>query len=201
MYSLPTQITINDNIYSIRNKGDFRMVLDCFSALNDVELNEQFRLYTAMFIFYEDIELGELDDMITQIENLFGADLEKAVSEMYNFFNCGEDSIGARTSYKLIDWEKDEQLLVGAINSVAGTEIRALPYLHWWTFMGYFCNIKDDCALANVTSIRYKIAKGKKLEKYEREFKQNNPQYFVWDRRTAEQKAEDELLESLWNKT
>ena len=65
--------------------------------------------------------------------------------------------------------------------------------------MGYF-NAVGESSLATVVGIRNKIAKGKKLEKYELAFKTDNPQYFNWDMRTLKQKEEDELLNQLWNK-
>ena len=75
---------------------------------------------------------------------------------------------------------------------------RALTYLHWWTFMGYFCSIGES-TLSTVVSIRDKILKGKKLEKYETEFRRDNPQYFKWDSRTLQEKEDDELLKQLWD--
>ena len=54
MYELPTTITINDKVYAIREQGDFRMVLDCFQVLNDVELSETERLLACLLIFFED---------------------------------------------------------------------------------------------------------------------------------------------------
>jgi hypothetical protein len=65
--------------------------------------------------------------------------------------------------------------------------------------MAYF-NAVGESALATVVGIRDKIAKGKKLEKYERQFRQDNPQYFTWDMRTLKQKEDDELLNQLWHK-
>ena len=102
-------------------------------------------------------------------------------------------------NFKTIDWEKDSQLISSAVNKVAGQEVRAVEYMHWWTFMGYF-NAIGESALSTVVGIRNKIAKGKKLEKYEMEFRRDNPQYFIWDMRTIQQKEEDELINQLWNK-
>jgi hypothetical protein len=65
--------------------------------------------------------------------------------------------------------------------------------------MGYFSAIGES-PLSTVVGIRSKIAKGKKLEKYEQEFRHDNPQYFVWDSRTLQQREEDALLNELWNK-
>jgi len=191
MYTIPTSIDIDGKQFKIRNNGDYRMVLDCFSALNDAELNTEERLFAGLIIFYED--LNDLAD-IQSIPNL-----ETAITEMFKFFNCGSAGENARkVPYKLIDWDLDSQLICSAINRVAGIEIRAEPYIHWWTFMGYYSAI-GECLLNTVVTIRDKLMRGKKLESHEREFKQQNPQYFVWDSSTAEDKEAEALFNELWN--
>ena len=192
MYALPTTITVDNTEYHIRNNGDYRVVLECFVALNDVELTETERTIAAILIFCDDLDLESLfqltNDQVIEMTN-----------QMYNFFNCGDsEGIAANTEHKVIDWEKDQQMICAGVNKVAGTEVRALEYLHWWTFMGYFCNIGESI-LSTVVSIREKIVKGKKLEKYEQEFRRNNPQYFVWDARTLQQKEDDELIKQIWD--
>lgn len=193
MYELPITITINDTSYGIRNKGDYRMVLDCFSALNDIELSESERIITSVMIFYPDFE--EVKDVLACSDEMLTA----LVEQMFNFLNCNSKHPGAKTNFKAIDWDDDAQLICSAINKVANTEIRSVEYCHWWTFMGYFSAIGES-SLSTVVGIRNKIAKGKKLEKYEQEFRQDNPQYFVWDSRTLQQREEDALLNELWNK-
>ena len=118
---------------------------------------------------------------------------------MFKFFNCGEnESPGAKVNHKLIDWQKDSNLISSAINKVAGKEIRLEPYVHWWTFMGYYLAIGDS-PLSSIVGIRNKIAKGKKLDKNELQFRQNNPQYFSLDTRTVDQQEADILAKELWN--
>lgn len=193
MYELPTTVTVNDTIYTIRNNGDYRMVLDCFQVLNDVELSEKERIFTFIIIFYEDF------DSVEDVLSTNSDEIKSLVEGAFLFFNCGREHVAGETNYKTIDWEQDSQLISSAVNKVAGKEVRAEPYLHWWTFMGYF-NAVGESALATVVGIRSKIVKGKKLEKYEQEFRRDNPQYFNWDRRTLQQKEDDELLNQLWNK-
>lgn len=193
MYDLPTKITIDDIDYPIRNNGDFRMVLDCYECLQDEELDETYRVLSALIIFYDG--MTNEDDVL----NTFGDNLSDAISKMYIFFNCGQvESIGATTPHKLIDWKQDEQLIISAVNNVANREIRLDPFVHWWTFMGYYLAIGDS-PLATVTSIRNKIVKGKKLEQWEREFKTNNPDYFIWDSQSAEEKEMNDYVRDLWN--
>lgn len=193
MYDIPTSVQIGEQSYHIRCDGDFRMVLDCFSALEDKELTKEEKIYTSLIIFYDGVDTpGDVKQL---------PDIKQAYEEMVKFFNCGQlESIGLKTNYKAIDWEGDSQLICSAVNKVAGKEIRTEPYMHWWTFMGYFMAVGNSI-LATVISIRAKIAKGKKLEKWEREFKRDNMKYFSFNPKQtaqAEQEAE-EMFKQLWN--
>lgn len=194
MYNLPTTVKVGETIYTIRDKGDFRMVLDCFSALNDIELDETERIVATLFIFYENF--NDIDDIIKLSEEV----VVPLLDGFYNFIKCGdENKVAANTPYITLDWEGDAQMICSAVNKVAGTEIRALPYLHWWTFMGYFAAVGES-VLATVMSIRLKILKGKKLEKHENEFKRDNPQYFNWNHSSIQEREDDELMRQLWGK-
>ena len=190
MYELPTSLEIDGQSFAIRAKGDYRMVLDCFKALGDAELTESERIVACLVIFFEDLDdIGDIY-MLPSIESAF--------KEVTRFFNCGGDeSDGLKSKYKLVDWEGDESILTSAINNVAHTEIRLAPYIHWWTFMGYYMAIGDS-TFSTVVSIRHKVAKGEKLEKYEKKFMSDNPRYFKWDFRTTEQKQFDEELRAMW---
>lgn len=190
MYSIPTSITVDGKEYKIRNDGDYRTILDCFNALGDVELTANERLMAALIIFYKDFE------SIYDLEK--ESNLEQLVAEMYNFFNCNSEVSGTKSSYKLIDWELDSQLICSAINKVANVEIRAQKYVHWWTFMGYYTAIGDS-PISTIINIRDKIVRGKKLEKHEREYRQNNPQFFMWNKQTVEDKEAEKLVLELWN--
>lgn len=194
MYELPTSVEVNGKEYSIRNKGDFRVILDCLIALDDAELSQTERVLSSVAIFYADIKSTEDIFIIFNSEDI----LVSAVKAMYDFFNAGEE-IGLQSNIKLVDWEQDEKLICSAINSVSKSEIRMSPYMHWWTFMSYYMSIGDS-AFSTVISIRDKIAKGKKLESYEQQFRRDNPQYFKWKKKTLEQKEAEDFIKSVWNK-
>lgn len=193
MYTLPTTVKIRDNDFKIRNKGDFRMVLDCFNALQDANLTQQERVISSLIIFYDDVHSYE--DLCVLFKD--DEDLKLAIEKMYEFFNCNQKEVGAKQNYKLIDWDNDSQIICSAINNVANIEIRSLEYLHWWTFMGYYISIGES-VLSTVVGIRHKIATGKKLEKYEKDFKKDNPNYFNFDYRTSEQREEDAKFRAMW---
>lgn len=91
-------------------------------------------------------------------------------------------------------------MIFSAVNKVAGQETRALDYMHWWTFLGYFSEIGEGM-LSQVLSIRAKKAKGKKLEKWEKEF--YNERREIIDIRqsySAEEQAEIDRLNKLLGK-
>lgn len=191
MFEIPTSIHIADTKLKIRENGDYRMVLDCFSALNDIELTKEERVYCCLIIFYE--EFNDITDLMKFPW------LNEAVRKMYWFFNCGDDKgIGASKHKKLIDWEGDSQLIASAVNNVANTEVRLAEYIHWWTFMGYYLAIGES-PLATIVGIRSKIVEGKKLEKHENKFRNDNPQYFLWDNKSIEEKEAENAVMSLWN--
>lgn len=193
MYEIPTTIEIDGREFPIRCKGDYRMILDCFSCLNDFDLTEQERALGALIIFYEDFD--DIEDFAGMSKSL----IESLIKEMYNFMECEENPVHSMP-FKTIDWDKDSQIICSAVNKVAHTEVRSVDYLHWWTFMGYFSEVGES-VLSTVVGIRTKIKRNKKLEKYEKEFKNRNPHYFIWDSRTNEQIRDDEEIRSIWNQT
>lgn len=194
MYDLPTSVIVNDTEYKIRNAGDFRMVLDCFSALNDVELGEDFRILASLIIFYEDF--NDIED----IEDVDEDTLVQLSAEMMLFFNCGQpEDENSIELPKLVDWDNDSMMIMAAINNVAGKEVRTEKYIHWWTFVGYYMSIGES-VLSTVVGIRDKIVKGTKLEKWEKQYKAEHPKYFNWNRKSVEEQELDNLVHELWNK-
>ncbi len=196
-YALPTTIDVGGTEYRITQGGDFRMVFDCFEALDDPELTQEERIFSCLIIFYEDFN---------DLEDIFACDdIQELITQMYLFFNCGQkmseqtEKQRPSTKVRLIDWIQDAQLICSAINKVAGEEIRAKEYLHWWTFMGYYMAI-DHSLLSIIATVRDKLVRGTKLEKNERQFWMENPQYFDWNYKTAEQQQNEELVRELWNK-
>lgn len=168
------------------------MVLDVFSALEDEELEQKERLISALIIFYEDF--NDVDDVLNCPV------LEELTLQMYDFFNGDKAKAeSVKQSRTLIDWEGDSALICAAINNVAGKEIRSEPYIHWWTFLSYYMSVGES-VLSTVINIRDKTANGKKLEKWEQEYKRDNPQYFRWRYKTADELDAEKWLQSVWNK-
>lgn len=184
MWSLPISVEINGTEYAIRNKCDYRVVLDVIIALNDTELEMENRIRCALFIFYED---------------LTGCpDFETAAREMMKIINNGEEEHEQEqtTKPKLMDWEHDFTQLAPPISRTLGYDVRTPDkYTHWWTFLGGYMEI-GECTFSNIVSIRSKKAKGKKLEKWEEEFYRENRKMIDLPLNLTQE--EQELLNAEW---
>jgi hypothetical protein len=181
MYDLPEMVTICERDFNVRNGGDYRVMLDVIAALTDVNMSERSRVIAALIIFYPEY------DEIT--------DFEAASRELMRFLNCGEENSDEHCG-KLIDWEQDFPLIVAPINRIMSGEIRSFEYLHWWTFLSAFYEI-GECTLSHVVDIRRKKQKGKKLEKWEREFYSQNKRIIDFKKRVSDE--DKRLIEEIMN--
>lgn len=155
---LPTSINVGGKDEPIRT--DYRDILNIFSAFNDEELSREEKVLVCLRIFY--INIDDIDI------NLY----EEAYNKAVIFMDQGRENNGTPEP-KLMDWEQDENLIFPAVNKVAGMEVRACEYMHWWTFIGYYMGIGES-VFSEVINIRAKKQKNKKLEKNEKEFYSKN---------------------------
>ena len=187
---LPRDLNINGTNRAIRS--DFRTALLIFQAFNDPELIEDDNMHeksiTMLQCLYEDYESIPPDDILEALK-------------MASWFLDGGSTSAKDSKHqqakKVMDWEQDEQLIFSAVNKVAGYETRAVDYLHWWTFLGYFNEIGEGL-FTTVINIRQKKNKRKKLEKHEEEFyKENRHLIDIKVRYTPEEQAEIDRLNKL----
>lgn len=158
--ALPISLNVAGGDYPIET--DYRNILVAMAACADPECTDKEKLYILMKRLFRD-SLGKIPEEL----------IPEAAEKAKWFIDCGQIEDEKKPSKKLIDWEQDEPIIFPAINKVAHMEVRAVEYLHWWTFMGYFMEIEEG-TLSVVIGIRQKKAKGKVLEKWEKEFYQNN---------------------------
>lgn len=183
IWDLPISVEINGKSHLIRNKCDYRVVLDVICALNDDDLSDEQKIQVALYIFYEDA---------SQI-----GDFEIAIKEMFRIINGGE--VPSETEAKkpsLMDWEHDFPQIAPPISRVLGYDVRTPDkYCHFWTFLGAYAEI-GECTFSTIISIRSKKAKNKKLEKWEEEYIREHRKMVELPRKlTAE---EEEFLNSDW---
>lgn len=187
-WKLPTSLNIGGVDFSIRT--DYRAVLDILAAFNDPDLPDYAKQQVMIEILYADWE------------SIPPQYMEEAAQKASDFIDCGSTPDDKRKP-KMVDWEQDSDLIVPAINKVAGSgDIRSQPYLHWWTFMGYFMEIGDGL-FSSILNIRYKKTHGKKLEKWERDFYRENRKIIDFRERLSEEEqaireTEKKALEELF---
>ena len=187
-WSFPTSLNVGGVDYEIRT--DYRAVLDLFTALNDPELQDESEDLTA----YAQTQCI-LKIMLPQCDDIPDENIQEALQKVSEFIDMGIRD--ERKKPKTMDWEQDAPIIIPAVNKVLNTEIRAQKYIHWWTFMGYYMEISEG-VFSNVLSIRLKKAKGKKLEKWEREYWSANKNLCVLKPKlTAEEQAEKDRLNAL----
>ena len=164
--SLPLMVSNGETNLIIRNKCDYRIVLDVFDALNDEELTDEEKAQCGLVIFYENYE--EIQDP------------QEALNDMMliiSYSNEGEAKKENDNRPPLVDWSKDFKYIAPPVSRVLGYDIREPKITHFWTFMGAYMEI-GECQFSTIISIRSKRAKNQKLEKWEEEYVRENPELF-----------------------
>ena len=154
MFELSDFVTIDNKTYQVRT--DFRVILEIFVMLNDPDLTDGDKIEALMQMFYVERP----------------ADTKAAMEAFSSFIDPHPKRASKRPS--LVDWETDFDLIAAGVNHVLGTECRALPYLHWRTFLGAYMEISPDSLFSHVVSIRAKLKTGKKLVKWEQSWYHRN---------------------------
>ena len=170
---LPTNLEIEGKEYEIRT--DFRVVFLIFEAYNNPGLSEIEKTMACLNCLYKD----DIPDNVNE-----------AVKRAVWFLDGGDMPKSKQAPVKIMDWEYDQSIIFPAINKVAGYSVRSVDYLHWWEFLGMFNEVGEGL-YSQVMNIRSKLAKGKKLEKHEREFYNDHKELInIKEKLTEEEQAQ-----------
>lgn len=156
-WGLPMQAVIEDRVYEIHT--DYRDILELLRWLDGTaapELDRGERWYVAMRLFYPDFAAMPRQDW------------QAATRFLTRFLSAGRPEPD-HAAPRLMDWQQDAPLIAAGIQQATGQDVRALPYLHWWSFLSAFDAIGDG-TFATVVAIRDKLRRGKKLEPWELDF-------------------------------
>ena len=184
IFDLPTSLSFGGRSWPIHS--DYRDVLRTLSAFEDPDITDQEKAYICLHNLYPDFE------------DIPPEDLQAAFDAALAFIDHGNDESGG-PSPRTMDWAQDAPLIFPAVNRAAGFEVRSVEYMHWWTFLGFFMEIRDT-TYATVLGLRQKKygKHRKKLEKHEQEFWKNNASICeLKPRYTEEELAEQEALKSI----
>lgn len=175
-WELPQSAEVCGVIYPIRT--DYRCILDILTDLSNPELDGQERALAVLIGLYPDF-----DDMPQE-------HYEDAIQAGLRFIHCDADD-AAQKAPRLVDWEQDYSLIIAPINRVIGGEVRALEYMHWWTWLAAYSEI-GDCTFAQVVRVRDHLARGKRLDKSDQEWYRKNRHLVDFKRKYTS--ADDELM-------
>jgi hypothetical protein len=146
----------------LRLNTDWRDIKYIVELLNNPSIRDEVRAQALIEIFYDNAE-----DI---------RDPTRALAALYNFIDCGEPpSRSAMEAPKMMDWKIDFSAIISDMNKVSKCEdIRALPYMHWFTFVSIYHAIGEG-NLSYRMGIRKKLRKNEKLTPEEREWVRCNP--------------------------
>ncbi len=179
---LPRKLQINGKTYPIRT--DFRDILRIQCAFSDERLDRAEALEVMRRILYPSWR-----EMPTE-------DVEEAMKQGMEFLNAGRTAEEVKDD-PLYSWYQDEQMIMSAMNKVAGYEVRSCEYMHWWTFVGMFNEITDGL-WTQVIAIRRKLRDHERLDKSDRRFYNENKKMVDIQRiRTEEEQANIDRLNAL----
>ena len=170
-WTLPTSLTVGDVGYQINT--DFRTVLYILQIFGDPDYEQDEQAAICLRVLYPDWESIPPDRY------------QEALERAMEFIDAGVPSDSGKKP-RTVDFEQDAGLIIPAVNRVLGQEVRSIPYLHWWTFLGAYMEIGESL-FSTVVGIRQKKAKGKKLEKHELEFYKTNRAMVEMKKRETEQ--------------
>lgn len=158
---LPNGLSVAGKEYEIC--ADYRTALLIFEAFDDPELSDSDKMKIM------------LDSLYMEPESIPGEHLSEALEKASWFLDGGEDYKESREERKsqILSWTQDEKMIFSGVNKAAGYEVRAVDFLHWWTFLGYFAEM-GECLFTTVKSIRQKRADHKRLDKWELDFYKKN---------------------------
>lgn len=176
VWELPEILQVGGADWKIRS--DFRAALDILKYFGDPDYEADEQWMICLDILYEEFQ--------------------KMPQELYPeacrmarwFLDLGsEEQEDAQKKPALMSWEQDAGMIIPAVNRVMGKEVRAVPYLHWWTFAGAYMEIGESL-FSQVLAIRQKKQKRQKLEKWEREFYENNRNLIDLKKRYSEEEKQ-----------
>lgn len=180
LYQLPRSVEIGGTQYSFH--PDFRDILEILGYLDDPALPEFIRWQVALALFYEEPVAEE--------------HWQQAVAYLSEFLRCGAPDLPGP---RLLDWQQDAMVIISDVNKAAGQELRSLPFVHWWTFLGWFHAIGQG-QLAALVTVRDKLSRGKQLEGWEKDFyRQNKAAVELKKRLSPQELAEQQRLNRLLN--
>lgn len=157
-YDMPTSLMVGGVEQPIRS--GWRVAIDIFTMYADPDFDSEMK------------SVGLLKMIYPNWRDIPPEAIPEAIEKACEFLDGGKRT-SKRKGPRLVDWETDAPLIVPAVNSVAGMDIRRDPEIHWWTVLGWYMSIENSL-FSSVLRIRKKRAEGKPLDKQEKDWYRHN---------------------------
>lgn len=183
---LPTEIDIGSNSYSINT--NFKTMLKFDALMSDNELENEIKVYTALKMFYKDI------DFINDISLV-----EQAYHGILWFYSCGEyekqeteitDEEKTITKKKVFSFEHDAKYILAAFRQVYNIDL-INSNLHWWEFKDLFDGLPSNTELVKIIGYRSMTISSDMSDKEKQRIRKLKKMYALPDERTEEEKEKD----------
>lgn len=155
---LPTKVTIDGIEYKIN--CDFRTSILFELLMQDVELNNEEKLISALDLYYPELP----------------GNINQAIEKMLWFYRCGKDEVDSKNNNKgtskaanIYSYEYDDDYIYSAFLYQYNIDLQDINYLHWWKFKAMFKALKEDNMIVKIMgyrSIELSKIKDKEQRKY-----------------------------------
>lgn len=174
-WKLPTSVHVAGVDWQIET--DYKAVLDVLIQYNNPDYDNEEKLFYMLI------------GIVKDFDNLDPANYMEMANALCEFLDMGIEDNSPKP--RVMDWEQDARIIIPEINKQIGNgmDVRNMD-MHWWTFLGYYMGIGES-TFAHVVSIRQKKAKHKKLEKWEKEFLQENKDTVILKEKLSRQEQEE----------
>jgi len=172
---LPTSVHVAGVDWQIET--NYKAVLDVLIQYNNPDYDEEDKLFYLLI------------GLVKDFDKLDPCDYLEMCSALSDFIDMGATDKTVKP--RVMDWEQDASIIIPEINKQIGNgiDVRNMD-MHWWTFLGYYMGIGEG-TFAHVVSIRTKKAKHQKLEKWEKDFLNENKDLVLLKEKLSRQEIEE----------
>jgi len=185
--TLPEEVEINNKAYEVN--FDFRTLILINLLLCDMTVDEDFKVKQSIKLFYPVIPL----------------DKNIAISNLAWFNRCGKEielkktkKTKSATGKRILDYEKDADLIYSAFMSQYRLDLQDIEQLHWWKFQSLLNGLNEDNRLCEI--MKYRSMDLSKIQDKEQKkfYKEMQELYSLDDGFTLEEIEEIEEEKDKW---
>lgn len=173
----PKEIYVDSLKYNINY--DFRYGLLFEELMNDKSISDSEKFYLAIKLY---------------LDNQYVENYEKAITQIFNFYLCGEKPNQKKGSKKrqnpVFSYEEDAGLIFAAFKEVYNIDL-VEDKIHWWKFRALFDALPESCQFRKVVGYRAIEIKNEMSNSEKNFYKEMKRIYALEDKRTLEEKEAD----------